>query len=283
MIQLPAKTEIETLQAFFKPNSLSIYTSYIAPTSPNNPNRIQLKNLLKEAHRLLSEQGLRSNEVTAILQPANKLLDGEEFRTNHNHSLALFIHQEVFTYYHLPPEGILSSVHIGQGFELQPIRELLNNNPPYYVLLLSHNNVQLLSGDRYHIEHLQVPGLPTNMEQTLQIDEYPNEIQTHSIASAGRGKGSEAFHGQYNEAQVDKEMLVKFFRQIDRTLHHALKDTTIPLIIAGVDYLLPLYRQVSTYPYLLLNEIQGSLEHASLATIQERATQLISRPVVQPL
>jgi hypothetical protein len=44
MIQLPAKTEIETLQAFFKPNSLSIYAGYITPTSPNNPNRIQLKN-----------------------------------------------------------------------------------------------------------------------------------------------------------------------------------------------------------------------------------------------
>lgn len=277
MIQLPAKTEIETLQAFFKPNSLSIYASYIAPTSPNNPNRIQLKNLLKEARRLLSQQGLRSSEIITILQPAEKLLDGDEFRANHNYSLALFIHNEVFAYYRLPPEGISSSVHIGQGFELQPIVELLNNNPPYYVLLLSHNNVQLLNGDRYHIKQLQVKGLPANMEQALQIDEYPNEIQTHSIASDGRGKGSEAFHGQYNEAQVDKDMLVKFFRHIDRTLHNALKDTTIPLIIAGVDYLLPLYRQVSTYPHLLLDEIRGSLEHASLATIQERATQLMSR------
>jgi hypothetical protein len=224
---------------------------------------------------------VRSSEITTILQPAIKLLDGEEFRSNHNHSLALFIHREVFTYYRLPSEGIVSSVRIGQGFDLQPIIELLNNNPPYYVLLLNHNNVQLLSGDYYHIEQLQVRGLPVNMKQVLQIDEYPNETQTHSVANTNRGKGSEAFHGQYNETEVDKKLLIKFFRHIDHTLQRALKDTTIPLIIAGVDYLLPLYRQVSTYPRLLLDELQGNFEHTSLAVIQERATQLLTRSAPQ--
>jgi len=277
MIKLPTETEIETLQAFQKPHCLSIYTSYIAPTSPNNPNRIQLKNLLKEARQLLTDEKLSAREITAMLQPVEKLLDGDEFRANHRHSLALFIHPDFFVYYRLPAEETTPSVRIDNRFHVQPIVELISTNPAYYVLLLNHNNVQLLKGDCYHIESFQLPGLPVNMQQELNIDEQPKELQTHTVAAASRGKGSEGFHGQYEETQIDKEMLTQFFRRIDHKLHDALKDSTIPLIIAGVDYLLPLYRQVSTYSYLLGDEIHGSLEHATLDIVREQACQLVTR------
>ncbi len=115
------------------------------------------------------------------------------------------------------------------------------------------------------------------MQQELNIDEQPKELQTHTVAAASRGKGSEGFHGQYEETQVDKEMLTQFFRRIDHKLHDALKDTSIPLVIAGVDYLLPLYRQVSTYPHLLLEEIQGNLEHATLDEVLQQASRLVTR------
>ncbi|MBC7868653.1 hypothetical protein H7X69_00535 [Candidatus Saccharibacteria bacterium] len=277
MIKLPTETEIETLQSFQKPHCLSIYAPYITPTSANNPNRIQLKNLLKEARQLLSAEELSTREIAATLEPVEKLIDGEEFRVNHGYSLALFIHPDLFVYYRLPAEEMASSVRIDNGFNMQPIIELINTNPAYYVLLLSHNNVQLLKGDCYHIEPFQLPGLPNNMEQELNIDEQPKELQTHTVAAASRGKGSEGFHGQYEEAQVDKDMLTQFFRRIDRKLHSALKDSTMPLIIAGVDYLLPLYRQVSTYPHLLLDEIHGNLEHAALDVVHEQACQLVTR------
>lgn len=279
MIKLPTDTEIETLQAFKKPDCISMYSSYIVPSSPNNPNRIQLKNLLKEARQLLTSNGISLREISATLKPVERLLDGDEFRLNHKHSLALFIQRDFFVYYRLPAEDMASSVRINDGFNVQPIIELASTNPDYYVLLLSHNNVQLLRGDCYFIEPIQVPGLPTNMEQELNIDEYPNEMQTHSIAPATRGKSSESFHGQYNYIQVDKDLLVQFFRRIDHRLHKLLLDTKTPLIIAGVDYLLPLYRQVSTYPHLLVNEIKGNLEHASLISILERTSTMLIRPI----
>jgi len=189
----------------------------------------------------------------------------------------LFIHRDFFAYYRLPAEDTAPSVRIDNSFNVQPIIELISTNPTYYVLLLNHNNIQLLKGDCYYIEPLQLPGLSVNMEQELNIDEYPNEVQTHSVAAASRGKGSEAFHGQYNEAQVNKDMLIKFFRRIDHKLRAVLKDTSIPLVIAGVDYLLPLYRQVSTYPHLLLGEIQGNLEHATLDEVLQQASRLVTR------
>jgi len=272
MIQLPTNTEIKTLKAFKEPDSISIYAPYIAPNSSDNPNRTQLKNFLKEARQQLLAKELDEREIDAILQPAKKLLDSEEFRMNYKHSLAVFIGNDFFRYYHLPPKGVTSSLIIGKGFSVQPIVELLNSSPPYFVLLLSHNGVQLLKGDRYNIEQIQE--FPTPMKEDLNIDEYPNEFQPHEVAPAIEGKGSNRFHGQYNQTQVDKEMLTKYFRHIDTKLQKVIKNEKIPLIIAGVEYLLPIYRQVNTYPHLLESEIQGSLEHSPLDSIRKKAYKL---------
>lgn len=276
MIQLPTKTEIDTLQSLNRPDSISIYASYIAPTSPNNPNRIQLKNLLKEARQLLIQKGFRLKEITTMLLPALKLIDGEEFRVNHTYSLALFIAGNFFAYYRIPTDSVESYVDIGKGFYVEPIIQLIHDNNPYYILHLSHSNVYLLKGDRYHIEPLQAHGFPADMSTDLRIDEQPKDLQAHSIITTNTGKGSKVFHGQYNATQVDKDLLVQFFRHIDRRVRRILQDVSAPLIIAGVEYLLPLYRQVSTYPHLLKHELQGSLEHVSLELIRDNAYRLVA-------
>jgi|GEM_PF-2403777 len=70
MIQLPTKTQLEALRAWRAPNSVTIYSPYIAANSPeNNPNRVQLKDLLKEAHKLLSNKNITEREINIILKP----------------------------------------------------------------------------------------------------------------------------------------------------------------------------------------------------------------------
>jgi hypothetical protein len=276
MIQLPTQSEFEMLKTFIHPKSLTIYNPSISAGTSGNSDRIQLKNSLKEARQLLSLHHLDAGAIETLLRPAEKLLDGEEFRASRQHGLALFMHQDFFEYYHLPSKGYEASVTFGTGFELEPLEQIIRDNPPYYVLALSHNDVRLLQGDQYTIEQLDIQAFPSNMLQTLNIDEIPqNIIEMHNVGSAGNGRGTEAFHGQYDKTHVDKAMLTEFFRRIDAKLHAITKDK-IPLILGGVEYLLPLYRQVSTYPHLVLDEIRGNLERAPLEFIRERAYALVT-------
>jgi hypothetical protein len=276
MIQLPTRSEILTLGTTQQPHGLSIYSGYLPPSSPNNPNRIQFKNLLKEARRLLADKKYSERDIAAFLEPADKLLSGEEFRVGHDHSLGVFIGQDFFRYYRLPSTSIESSIQLGRHFNVQPILDLIDTNLSYFLLCLSHNNIQLLRGDRYSIKPLELDRMPTNMEQSLRIDEYPKEIQTHSVAPTVIGKGSEQFHGQYNARQVDKDMLVRFFRKINTRLARELKGQNIPLILAGVEYLLPLYRQVNTYAHLVDRDIIGNVELAPLLQLQQQAATIVT-------
>jgi len=275
MIKLPTETEIEDLQSFRKPHSLSIYAPYIAPNSSDNPNRIQIKNLLKEARQLLLTENLDQREINEILQPAEDLIETADFRYSFEHSLAMFIQPGFFWSYDLPNELMAPSISLGKEFVVRPILNLIEDNESYYLLILSHNGVQLLEGDYYNIEKVKFQKFPTTLKRELNIDEYPKGRQPHTVAPAITGKGSEKFHGQYNKTQVDKNMLIEFFRRIDRKLHKILRNSKIPLIIAGVDYLLPLYRRVNTYPHILADEIRGSLEHDPLDSIRTNVYQLL--------
>lgn len=276
MIQLPNSIELKTLKSFNQNNGLTIYSPYINPNSSNNPNRTQLKNLLKDARQMLAARNLNPPEIDKLLQPADRLLDSDEFQSkqNNKHSLALFIGPDFFQYYRLPAEGLLPSLTISQEFRLEPIIKLIDNNKSYLVLMLSHNGAHILKGDHYNIE--QIADFPTHMKEDLRIDEYPRERQPHMIAPTSVGKGSERFHQQYDQTQVDKMMLKKFFRHINSKLQKIIKGQKLPLILAGVDYLLPIYNEVNTYPYLLAEEIKGNLEHTPLNLIKNRAYTMLA-------
>ena len=71
-------------------------------------------------------------------------------------------------------------------------------------------------------------------------------------------------------------MLTNFFRRIDKKLHKRVVGKKTPLILAGVDYLLPLYRKINTYPYLRKEELKGSIEHTPLDVIREQVCKILA-------
>jgi hypothetical protein len=54
-----------------------------------------------------------------------------------------------------------------------------------------------------------------------------------------------------------------------------LRQDRSPLVLAGVGYLLPIYREANTYPYLMLAGITGNPESLSAVELQERAWTIV--------
>ena len=275
MIRLPTEAELKVLMNNRDPFSLTIYAPYIAPNSNNNPNRIQLKDMLQEAHRLLNAKNLKPRLINRIIKPISHLIDSDEFRISYPHSLAIFACRDFFTYYHLPPDNIKPLVAISRGFRLQQVAQLEHNNTHYYVLMLSYNGASLFRGDSYSLHRLKFEKAPRTMLQSLNIDEFPNERQLHMIGPLANGRSSKNYHGQYNETQTNKLMLTEFFRSIDKKIGRHIKFKNRPLILTGVDYLLPIYRQVNTYTYLHDSTLVGNFEHITLKTLLTKVHQLL--------
>ena len=276
MFQLPNKQEMQELRANDTPYSVSMYVPYIEPSGGmSNPNWIEFKNILRDAEVALSEAGADGQTIAQTLQPGYDLLEQNDFWPSLHTSLAVFAHKDFFRYYHIPQPKVEFLVSVEKGFWLEPLEQIIANDTTYLVLALSHHGVQLYQGDKYTVHQVQVDDLSKSLQKALMIDEKPRSLEQHTVAPASRGKYSETFHGQYNQKEVDKQWLVKYFRMIDEALHDFLRGKETPLVLAGVEYLHPIYREVNTYPHLIKKGLTGNFEHAKPEEIRDKARQLL--------
>lgn len=268
---MPTEQDLEQLATFHEPLCLSLYAPFIEPNTTENPVRIEVKNMLREAEAALLAKGASEKEVKKTLRPIRDYMEQNEQWPRRHKSLVFFSHPKIFRHFHVPDSVAPYLVKVADGFEVTPLRRALERNEEYYVLTLGHKNVRLYEGDRYHLEPVSLDDFPSDMKKALRIDEYPRAIETHRVMPANRGKGSEAYHEQYDVSQTDKTMLGEFFRLIDRRLRPFLLERQKPLVIAGVDYLLPIYKKANTYPGLVKGTITGNQEHANKQSLQEKA------------
>jgi len=98
------------------------------------------------------------------------------------------------------------------------------------------------------------------------------------------GKGGHhpaKFHGQGVGIDEAKEDILRYFQHIDRGLHALLKDETAPLMLAGVEYLFPLYQEANTYPHLLEQGITGNPDKLKAETLREKAWDIVEPSVLR--
>lgn len=275
-VQLPSPTEWRELKEFKEPFCLTIYAPHIDfdPNGATNPNQIELKNMLEQAEVALLNDGMSPRDVDKTLAPARGLLATHEFFTLRGESLALFSHPKLFRYYHLPGD-IPYLLSIGRGFSLEPMELAVGDNRSYLVLVLSHNNVKLYEGDRFTIRELKLKNFPAHFAQAIRLDEYPKAKQSRMASPASNRRSSEITHSPYSESQTDKDMLLDYFHLVDRSLRKLLQKKNLPVILAGVEYLLPIYRQANTSPYLLPKVLTGNIDRERPDEIRRRAWRLI--------
>jgi hypothetical protein len=101
------------------------------------------------------------------------------------------------------------------------------------------------------------------------------ELQYHVVTGAGGARGV-MFHGHgAGELEHRKDEISQFFHRLDRELHPFVADQTAPLVLAGVDDLLPLHRETTTHPRVLPEQILGNPESRSVADLASRAWEIV--------
>jgi hypothetical protein len=238
---------------------------------------IRLRNLLQEAEERLIARGLRSTKAKELLEPAWQLGQPGLFWSYQSDGLAIFISPGMFRYYRLP-FNFKKLVVVADRFHIKPLLPLLSSDGQLYILALSQNEVSLFQGTRYSVSEVYLENVPESLEEALKYDDPEKQLQFHTrTPKAMDGKRSAMFHGHGVGIDDSKDNIRRYFHQIDAGLWALLRDERAPLVLAGVDYLLPLYREVNSYPYLLDQGIVGNPEGLKAEELHARAW-----AVVQP-
>jgi len=238
---------------------------------------IRLKNLLGKAENRLVAGGLRTPDVQTLLEPARDLLSDDLFWQHQSDGLAIFLSSDGLRYYRLPLD-FEPVVVVGDRFHVKPLLPLLSGNGRFYILALSQQEVRLLQGTRFNVSEIELEKVPAGLAQALRYEDAQKTIQFHTSTTTpgGRGERPAIFHGQGTaSADEQKEHILRYFRQVDEGLHEILVETRIPLVLAGVEYLLPLYREANTYPHLVDEGIEGNPEQLRVEELHARAWSIV--------
>lgn len=279
--------ELRTLAAQTEGPSISIFMPTYRASAEVLQNPIRFKNLLRQAEADLQNRGLRSTEINNLLSSARNL-DHLDFWEHQNEGLALFLAPNFLRYYRLPMT-FNEMVVVNDRFHLKPIMPFLVGDGEFYILSLSQNGLRFLEASRYNVQEVEVEGMPKSLDEALQYDETAKDGQfrlgttagnmaTHHAGSAQGTYHAGTFHGQ-GSPDRDKHQrdILQFFHQVDHAVHQHLRSKQAPLVLVGVDYLLPLYREANNYPHLLE---EGITENAKTLTPEEIHGQVL--PLVEP-
>jgi len=240
-------------------------------------NTIRLKNLLTRAKNDLSEYGLRRPDIEGLLRPADELLLDPDFWQHQNEGLAVFLSNNFSRTYRLPAK-FEELLIIANNFHIKPLLPLLSTEGKFYILAINLNGIQLFLATRDTISEIELTGIRTSIEEALWMDEPEKHLDLHITGSStGRGRGGDrpaVFHGQ-GIGEDDKTNILRFFHYFDQELSALLKDKSILMLPAGVDYLLPLYREANTYNNFLEEALIGAPEKLTIKELHKQAWQMV--------
>jgi hypothetical protein len=128
--------------------------------------------------------------------------------------------------------------------------------------------VRLFQGTRYSVSEIELENVPQSIAEALKYHDAEKQLQFHTGTSQAGGdapkgsrpKGDRAamFHGQGAGNDEQKDNIIRYFRQVDKGLQELLKNQQTPLVLAGVEYLFPIYKEANTYRCLIDEGVTGN-------------------------
>lgn len=271
---MDALTKADLRELMVQPNTPCV--SLFMPThrggSEQDP--IRAKNLLRSAEKELSACAMRGRDIHRLLSPARRLFEDASFWKRQSDGIAFFLAPNFARIFRLPfifPEIAVVASH----FQLKPLLPMLSGDGRFYVLAISQNHVRLLQGTAHHVHNVDLAGVPTSLHEALKFSDRDEPIRLQARRPGGAGEWGRAFHGEGLGVVDLKDDLLYYFQHVDRGLHDFLRTERVPLVLASVAHLWPIYREANTYPHLIEQGIPGNPDRLSDKELHERAWAIV--------
>jgi len=270
-MQLLPHSVLQSLSQHSGDRAISMYLPTHIKGAEIQQDPIRLKNLLSEAEEQLQQLDTPESEIRKLLDPMSKLLGDEEFWRHQSQGLALFRTSDSFEMYRLP-RSFDSLVVVSDRFHLKPLFPLLFEDQLFYILAFSQNKVRFFQSTRYQIEEMHIEGVPNSLDEALQYDDPEKQLQYHTNSP---GSGQPTYHGQGTGHDSENSSIRRFLNKVEHGLqshlNHVESHQQAPLVLAAVDELQAIYREVNTYPYLLDKGISGNPDVTEPEELREAA------------
>jgi hypothetical protein len=255
---------------------VSLFMPTVRSGNEVRQNRIRFKNLLHQVEAMLDSEGMKKREIAHYLEPAARIELDRTFWQQQLDGLALFRTTRSFRYYRLPLHLEELAV-VGRRLHVKPLLPLFSGNGRFYLLTLSQKQVRLFLGSHYSVNELRLRRVPRGLAEAMKYEEVERQLQYHSgtgVAEKG-GRRAAVYHGQGAGKAEVKDQILRYFHRVDKGVHRVLRGEQAPLVLVGLEYLFPIYRQANTYPYLLDEHLDANADELGITELHQQAWKVV--------
>lgn len=165
-------------------------------------------------------------------------------------------------------------------FYVRPLLPEFSRERRFYLLALSQKNTRLLFCSTHACEEVPLPpGTQTDFEEWMN-QVKPDHTLVYNAATAPSSGGTVAMNAlapKGSDDEAKNEYLSHYFKQIDHGVAEALRGKSEPLVLCAVEYEMPLYRDVNSYPHLINEAVQGAPNGLKSGEMHARAFEALER------
>jgi hypothetical protein len=236
---------------------------------------IAFKNALQQIESALKQKDFDTNKIASLLKPGYNLLRNNQFWRSLSEGLVVFISEGFFKYIKIPATPA-QKILINNSFYLNPLVPVILSKEYFYLLVISKKQAKLYRADNFGMKYIAVKELPNGVEDVVHFEEK-DDHNLFRTGSSGAGKGAN-FHGIGAGKPEEKENISMYLEEVDETLwKEILHDEHVPLVLAGVEYLIPLFKKVSHYKHVWESYLTGNYEYTD-----EQKLYLEAREIIKP-
>jgi hypothetical protein len=165
---------------------------------------------------------------------------------------------------------------IAEHFDLRTLLAIENGQNSFCILALSQNRIRMLRCTESTSEEIEIPGAPKSLADAMQTRPPDHVLDNRITAGPSVGAGTGVMFGTSSDRDDKDEYLLHFFVDLDRAVSRMLNGASEPLIAAGVEHEIALYRRVNTYAHLIEPGIYGAPDGLEGGEMHRRALELLA-------
>jgi len=246
-------------------------------TAPNQQglklNHLEWKELIASLEAKLGDEAEKARTLLKSVENIEELADGAP---EWGKSIAVLRSQDLLRLVYLHEE-VQPRAEFGPCFYVRPLLPELTKPSVFYVLALSQKNVRLLRCTLDSSEEV-----PIGANATTSYDDYMDTAKPDHVSikrgTAGMASGSSkgVIGTTTSELERKDEYLRHFFKQIDAGVGEVLRGKTDPLVPVAVEFELPIYAGVNTYPHTLEVGVRGAPNGLKAGEMHARAIEAVA-------
>lgn len=236
----------------------------------------RIEKAVEKAEQQLVHRGMEHADARKLLAPildVMQIIDPEE---TPGESIAIFRSNEELRHYRIQ-QPVDEAVVVGDNFYIRPFFGMLDGEKVFYLLALSQKDIRLLKCTEHTSEEVDLAGrIPHSLHEYMGTAKPDHVLDNRVSAGPSNGSGAKGvMFGTNTDREARDEYLSNFYKAVDRGLMDLIRNDKIPMVLCGVEYELPLYRSVNSYPHLVEEAVHGAPNGLKGGEMHARALQCL--------